>query len=654
MNIKKFLCIGVLSLVSSLSLTAQKKEILFTIDDKPYYTDEFIRVYNKNLSLVKDDSQKDLDNYLDLYLAYKLKVNKAYQLGLDQDRSYVHELSTYRNQLAQNYLTDTQVTQALIQEAYNRSLKEIKASHILVMLDQNASPQDTLKAYQKIQSIRDKAIKGKDFAKLAQEFSEDPSAKENKGELGYFSVFRMVYPFENVAYNTPKGEISEPVRTRFGYHLIKVHDIRDNRGEISVAHIMVAKPAEETKKAEAQEKISMIYQKLRQGENFEELAKQFSDDKSTAQNGGKLARIASGQLNSIVFEDAAFSINTIGKYTQPIETAFGWHIIKLLEKHPTQSLEEIKPDLEKRIQRDERSKRIEESMNQRLEKKYKPVANTIMFKKATDLLTEQYYQEAFQIPSNTDEFNAVILTVATQNISGEEFLNYLQSHQNKFQSLKPLEQLKQTVVKNFINHHLHLYYEQNLENEFVEFGYVMDEYREGLLLFNLMEKEIWQKAQTDTLGVEQFYELNKEKYKWDERLDAVVASSVNRDFVAQTKILLEQGKSADFIYKELNKDGVVNIIIDQGYYEEGNNALPKDYKLSVGVSQVYKERDYYYVIAGRAILPSSLKTLDEARGRVVSDYQQYLEENWLDVLKKEFSYKINNRAFKKVKRQLKN
>src|SRR5690554_4777584 len=286
MNIKQFLWIGFLSIMSSLSLTAQKKEILFTIDDKPYYTDEFIRVYNKNLELVKDDSQKDIDNYLELYLAYKLKVNKAYQLGLDQEPAYISELRTYRNQLAQNYLTDTQVTEALIQEAYNRSLKEIKASHILVLVDQNAGPQDTLKAYEKIQTIREKAIKGQDFGQLAQEFSEDPSAKENKGDLGYFSVFRMVYPFENGAYNTKIGEVSEPVRSRFGYHIIKVNDIRDNRGEISVAHIMISNPKDPSKAAEAQEKINDIYKKLQQGENFESLAKQFSEDKSSATKGG--------------------------------------------------------------------------------------------------------------------------------------------------------------------------------------------------------------------------------------------------------------------------------------------------------------------------------------------------------------------------------
>jgi len=652
MSIKRFLLVGLLS-VLGLSATAQKKQVLFTIDDKPYYTDDFVRVYNKNLDLVKDDSQKDIDNYLDLYLAYKMKVNKAYDLGLDKNPKYIKELESYRSQLSKNYLTDTNVSEQLIREAYDRSLKEIKAAHILVLVDENATPQDTLKAYQKIKSIRERILKGEDFGKLAQELSEDPSAKENKGDLGYFSVFRMVYPFENGAYTTKKGEVSEPVKTRFGYHLIKVNDIRDNRGEISVAHIMLSKPENPEKKNEVQDKINTIYQKLQQGEKFEDLANQFSEDKSSAPKGGKLARITSGQLNSITFENAAFAIKNAGDYTKPIETEFGWHIIKLLEKHPLKTFEESKADLENKIKRDERSRRIAESMNRRLEKKYNPKANKELFKKGTDLISDEYYEVPIELPESTDEFNKVILTIENKNISGIEFLNFIKSQQNILQRVKPLAKLKETIIENFINENLLSYYDENLENEFVEFKHIMDEYKEGLLLFDLMEKEIWQKAQTDTLGLEKFYNANKNNYKWNQRLDAIIASSVNRDFVEQTQKFLKEEKSIDFIKKELNKDAKINIMIDQGYFEQGSSSLPKNYTLSKGISDIYKDGDYYYVIEGKEIVPSSLKTLEEARGRVVSDYQQYLEEHWIDSLKKEFSYKVNEKVLKKVKKQLK-
>lgn len=268
----------------SVFVTAQNsvKEVLFSINDQPYYTDEFVRVYNKNLDLVKDESQKDLKQYLELFVGYKLKVNKANKLGLQNGKQYQAELNNYRAQLAKNYLTDSKVTDALIQEGYDRMTKEINASHILIMVDENATPADTLVAYKKITELRTRILNGEEFGKVAQEASQDPSAKDNQGNLGYFTSFRMVYAFESAAYKTPLNQVSLPVRTRFGYHLIKVNDVRDNRGEIFVAHIMLLNPKEgESKSAEeVQKTMQEIYQKLQQGEKFEELAKQFSDRKS--------------------------------------------------------------------------------------------------------------------------------------------------------------------------------------------------------------------------------------------------------------------------------------------------------------------------------------------------------------------------------------
>ena len=184
-----------------------KREVLFTIDEQPYYTDEFSRVYNKNLDLVKDESQKDLTQYLELFIGYKLKIAKANKLGLQNGDSYKNELSSYRTQLSKNYLSDSKVTKELVEEGYQRSLKEVKAAHILLTCDENAAPEDTLKAYNKIVDIRNRVLKGEDFGKLAIEFSQDPSAKDNKGDLGYFSAFRMVYAFESAAFKDRKSVV---------------------------------------------------------------------------------------------------------------------------------------------------------------------------------------------------------------------------------------------------------------------------------------------------------------------------------------------------------------------------------------------------------------------------------------------------------------
>ena len=257
---------------------SSSKEVLFTIDDQPFYTDEFIRVYNKNLDLVKDESQKDLNQYLELFIGYKLKVSKANKLGLQNNSQYQTELKSYRTQLSKNYTTDSKVTKELVDEGYKRLLKEVNASHILILADENAAPADTLAAYNKVMAIRSRIQNGEDFGTLAAALSQDPSAKDNKGNLGYFTSFKMVYAFENGAYNTSLGSVSMPVRTRFGYHLIKVNDIRDNRGEVAVSHIMILKNKEGVAVENAKATCEAIYQKLQQGENFEELAKQFSED----------------------------------------------------------------------------------------------------------------------------------------------------------------------------------------------------------------------------------------------------------------------------------------------------------------------------------------------------------------------------------------
>lgn len=649
----KHLLLGIFFL--SVAATAQKtkKEVLFTINEKPYYTDEFLRVYNKNLDLVKDESQKDLDQYLDLFVGYKLKINKAYKLGLENGTGYKNELKQYRGQLAKSYLTDSKVTKELVDEAYQRSLKEIRASHILFLVDENAVPADTLKAYNQAVDVRNKALAGEDFGKLAEQYSQDPSAKENKGDLGYFSVFRMVYPFENGAYNTKPGEISKPVRSRFGYHLIKVNDIRDNRGEISVAHIMILKPktddAAEAQKAK--DKINDIYNKLKQGENFESLAKQFSDDKSSSSKGGVLNRFASGQLSSEEFENTAFSLSKDKPLSEPFQSQFGWHIAKFIERYPVKPIGEMRAELENKVSKDERSRLITASLNEKLHKKYKIRRNDKMYKSVSAAVTDAIYKNEWETP-DLKTFEGTLVTIDKKNVSGADFLSYILSQQKAGLTEKPVNKLVDKLYVKFVDDQMNQYYNDNLENEFPEFAAVMDEYRDGLLLFDLMEKEIWERSKTDTLGLRNFYEANKAKYQWKNRLDAIVASSTNQEVIRQAQKLLKEGKTPDFIKEKLNTKDKVNVMTTAGVFEEGSDALPKTIKFEAGVSEVIKDGDYYFVAKVNKIMPAGPKTLDEAKGRVVNDYQEYLEKNWVKDLKSEFVLKVNNDTFEKVKKQM--
>ena len=653
MSLKQFF-FGLFFLLSFTSNAQNNtKEVLFTINEKPYYTDEFSRIYKKNLDLVKDDSQKDLNQYLELFVGYKLKVSKAYKLGLQDKPTYQNELKSYRTQLAKNYFNDTKITQELIEEGYSRLQKEIRASHILILVAENASPEDTLKAYKKIEDVSKKALAGEDFESLAVQYSEDPSAKENKGDLGYFSAFRMVYPFENAAYNTPKGKVSKIIRTSFGYHILKINDIRDNRGEITVAHIMIINPKPEEKDKDAKNTINDIYKKIQQGEKFEDLAKQFSEDKSSSSKGGVLNKFGSGQLSSEEFEDVAFSLKTPNEISKPFQSQFGWHIVKLIEKHPIKSMDEMKSELETKIGKDDRSKKITASLNEKLRKKYTYKRDAKQFGLLSKLVTNDFYESKWTLPENAKDYTATLLTIKDKKIDGKTFLDFIDKQQKVGLKTKPISKLVDELYTKFLDEQLTAYYDENLETEFPEFANVMEEYRDGLLLFDLMEKEIWERAKTDTLGLKSFYDEHKMEHIWKKRVDVTIASSTNQDMIKKAQAFLKKGIEPQAIKDKLNLNNVINVMTNNGSFEEGSNALPKTMKYNLGVSDVFKEGEYYFVTNVEKIIPEGVKSLEECKGKIVNDYQQYLEQRWVDDLKQEFTVKVDKDVFERVKSQLK-
>ncbi|PKP14612.1 MAG: peptidylprolyl isomerase, partial [Bacteroidetes bacterium HGW-Bacteroidetes-23] len=367
-------------------------------------------------------------------------------------------------------------------------------------------------------------------------------------------------------YNTKVGEVSKPVRTRFGYHLIKVNDIRNNRGDVTVAHIMLMNPAEGN--AEEAEKnkttINEIYAKIQQGEEFEALAKQFSQDKSSSAKGGVLNRFGSGQLSSEEFETVAFSLQKPNEISKPFQTQFGWHIMKLIEKHPVKTFEEAKADMETKISRDERSRKITESLNEKLRAKYTVKRNEAMYAKIKKAVTDKYYELTWELPSDTKAFDGELISFGKTKVTGTQFLNYLFSQQKNPNQPKPVAKLVDFHYSTFVDAQLNQYYNDNLENEFPEFAAVMEEYRDGLLLFDLMEKEIWEKSKTDTLGLEAFHKANSGKYLWKKRYDILVISSTKADIAKKAHKLVKQGKNIDEIKAALNTKGVINVMATSG------------------------------------------------------------------------------------------
>ena len=636
-------------------LSAQTKEVLFTIDNHPYYNDEFVRVYNKNLDLVKDDSQKDLDKYLDLFLGYKLKVEKANKIGLQNGLNYQNELKSYRNQLSKNYVNDSKVTNELVKEAYDRMQQEVRASHILVLVDEGALPQDTLKAYNKVIEIKRRLDAGEDFITVAQQTSEDPSVKENNGDLGYFSAFRMVYPFENAAYNTKVGQVSKPFRTRFGYHIIKVVDKRVNRGEVTVAHIMIVKQNDAAQNEKAKITIDDIYKKIQQGEAFESLAQQFSEDKSSAPKGGVLQRFGSGQLSSEEFENVAFELKEKDQISVPFQSQFGWHIVKLIEKHPVRSFDEMKFELEEKIRKDERSLLITNSLAKKLRDKYTITKDAKIIAKIKAAVNDDFYSQTWVVPEKSKELNGDVLVInKDKKINAKLFLDFIAAKQKSNIKTKPIVRLVDELFEKFTEEQLIAYYNENLENEFPEFKNVMDEYRDGLLLFDLMEKEIWNRAKNDTIGLHNYFANNIKNYQWKKRYSADILSSTDKKIVEKAQKFLKKGKSLEYIREQLNKDGKVNIMSKSGMYEEDYDVLSQFENLSKGVTSIVSKDQYFFVVNITDEKPAGAKELSECKGKAISDYQQYLENNWVDELKSEFSIQVNQDVFAKVKSQLKN
>ena len=476
------------------------QDILFEINNQPVYAEEFIRVYNKNIELINDESQKDIDNYLELYINYKLKLSDAYLKKLDEKDTYKSELDKYSKQLKSSFLTDKITEEKLILEAYDRTKQEVNVSHILIRIDEGNN--DTIKSYNKVLNLRASLLNNNIDSVINTYHNGKDIIIEN---LGYFSAFKMIYAFENVAYRTRVGEVSMPFRTQFGYHILKVNDKRTSLGEVTVGHIMVSK-----KKPGAKEKIYSLYDSIAKGSNFESLAKKYSDDKNTSFKGGRLNSFSSGQLNSIEFEDMAFSLNDKNEISSPVETKLGWHIIKLYSKSKLKPIEDMKSILSNKIKRSSRSSIISNSFYQMLLDKYEVNYDNKNLKYFESIINDEYFKNSWLIPDDINENNNLI-TIGNRTYNFLDFATYISENQGKIKS-KNKKNIVFSLYKDFINNSIVEIYKSNLENENKDFKYILKEYKEGLLLFDLMQEKIWNVASKDSIKMKKFYESNKSNY----------------------------------------------------------------------------------------------------------------------------------------------
>ena len=488
--------LSICTLLVAMNVFSQNEKTLVTINKEKTTITDFKRIYEKNLDAIDSEEAKDVTNNLALYINYKLKVEEAYLLKFDTLPSYKKEIASYRDQLAAPYLQDTTFITELVKEVYLRTKNEVKAKHILIRTLKDATPKDTLISFNKITTIRNRIINGENFEKVAVETSEDTSAQGNakkglegnKGNLGYFSAFNMVASFEDVAYKTKVGAVSMPFRSKFGYHILKVYDFRAAKGEIEAAHILISNS---TKSSKA--KINEVYKRLQNNEAFAKLANAYSDDSGSKAKGGKLNKFGTGRMVK-PFEIAAFSLENEGDFSKPFKTRFGWHIVKLLKKHPIRSFAEMKQELIAKIKRSSRMQMSETAVINKLKKQYSIVEN----EEAKDILNRKDIRTI-----SKDSLQNNIISINDSNIKQETFVEYLKNRRNK-----PIY----VLFEMFKNQEILAYYKKNLANTEPEYANVLKEYEDGLLLFELMQQKIWNKSSKDTLGLKTYFSNNKEKY----------------------------------------------------------------------------------------------------------------------------------------------
>ncbi|MEN3041658.1 MAG: peptidylprolyl isomerase [Bacteroidia bacterium] len=585
-------------------------------------------------------------NYLEAYLNFRRKVADAQARKLDTTRSFQEEYEGYLRQLAKPYLLEKEVLDTLLRQIYARMKEEIRASHILITI----KDEDTAAAYKRILSLRDSILKGQiSFAEAARLYSEDPSAIYNSGDLGYFSAFDMVAPFEDAAYATPVGSISMPVRTRFGYHLIYVQERVPHAGQRKVAHILVRwGPTYAAKDSiEAEKRIREVHTRLQKGEKWEELARDFSDDPMTASKGGEL-----GWMRLIPQMEAIKRKLPAGAYSEPFRTRFGWHILKVIEIKPIGSYEEMRGELKSRLQRDERYKAAERAyFEQRLSvHKYaenKPLRQSLYT--ALDTLYPDLDKALASLPAAT--LNATIFTLGKQKYSVKAFLSYWAGNRGLQIARKLSPEVFDEALRSFAYEKVLDIEIQSLPKRYPEFELLRREYYYGVLFFNISEREVWRKAVEDTAGLRAYYETQRTNFPADERIEIIEIVSSDSASLRELPRRLPNPSLASI--DSLNRAGRYGWrILPQFIAKDKADAVYAGY-FANGVSLPTwtavrgggREWKIAYIIRR---LPAGYKTFEEVRVELVQKYQDELEKRWVARLKELYPARINEKVFARL------
>jgi peptidyl-prolyl cis-trans isomerase SurA len=630
-------------LLVSYGLTAQT---LFTVDGTPVSKEEFLKAFTKNNNGVAP-TDKAYRDYLELYIRYKLKVKAAYAAQLDTLPAQRTELQNFRSQVADAYMKDQESLDRLVKEVFVRGQKDIRLAHIYFALPKNASPADTLRVYEKAMTAYNELKKGKKFGETAITFSDDPAVKINKGEIGYITVFSLPYELENLAYSLAPGQWSKPYRSKGGYHIFRNEGERKALGRVKVAQILLSVPPGAS--AEVREQVRLkadsLYGAILRGGDFAALARAYSGDNLSYQNGGELPEFGVGRYDS-AFEAAAFGLDRDGAVSRPVATGFGYHIIKRLARKaaPAQFDELAKAALRQQVLNDPRVEISRQAMFNRIyhetgfQRADIPEADLWAF---TDSVFRNPRYSSYGNLSNS----TMVFSYPQRAYTIREWLDFAHATRptRVGSGLSDKELFQRYIERTAMD-----YYRNYLEQYNKDFAFQLNEFKEGNLLFEIMQRKIWDKASADSAGLVKYYEAHKGKYWWNASADALLFTCNNAGTAEALKARLAAGPVAGW---RLSSDSMgAAIQADSGRYE-----LPQIPGTAFGtpVAQTFTEFtgnkadntvSFAYVLT--VYNNREPRNYHDARGFVINDYQGFLEEQWVEGLRKEYPVKVDEKVFK--------
>ena len=632
------------STVTTTTSTSGDDPVLFTVDGTPVNVSEFKYIYTKTNADKADFSKASVDEYLDLYKKFKLKVARAREMQLDTIPALISELGGYRRQLADSYLIDKEVTNKLVSELYERTKQDVDISHIMVSIPEGG---DTTAAFAKINEAHQKLKKKASWSDVAMEYSDDKSKAKNKGRIGFVTAMfpKGFYTLENASYTLKEGQTSEVLRSPAGYHLVKVNARRPARGKMEIAHILIR--SKEGKEAEAKEKIDKIYMNLKSGNTFEDIAKANSEDAQSASKGGYIGHFGINQYEAD-FETAAFSLQNDGDFSKPVKSAIGWHIIKRIEKEGIQPLKIVKAGLQNKIKNDPRFTLSQRTMISRIKKENNFIENPKMLTEYIGKLDSNFLN--FKWKPTGYKSAETLFTIGSDKATISEFEKFLsESSRQRIQSAgQGNEAVARQLYSDFINKECMGYEEKQLEAKYPDFKALMREYEEGILLFEATKMEVWDKASQDSVGLAEFFKTVDGKYKWEKRAAVTLYSvkEAGKNQIDAIRAFAKNNKKEQVLAKFTSKDNQILTAIDRTF-EKGRNEVLDKLTWEVGTlspNEENRRNKSLNFMKVEEILPAGDKSLNEARGYVVADYQDALEKKWIAELKTKFPIVINQTA----------